>query len=484
MASDLLNLALPHRVKTYELRRRLAANKQAAVFEAFDHRLEVPVALKIPLEDHQPRLPEEVEDFLREPRLMARINHPHVVRVFAVEEPPPWHFTVYELAGGDLKDFLRRFEPPGRLSVPLSLRLFYEVCLGLEIVHAQEIFHRDLKPQNVLWFPGPQGHDLPIFRIGDFGISRRLAGAERAETEIGTIPYMAPETFRGEGTLRSDIYSMGALLYELLTGRTPYGANNLLAHRQFLAREDPVPPSEHRPDVPPALDVLVQAALARDPERRIPTARALRDRVAALLGEKELELAAALAAGPRPQDPRAGEETLSITGVPSAQPAFHVRVWTERAADRSTRDPHCVPRAESNAGRIGDTFRIVCVCERDAHLTLVNVGPTGNVTILFPNAYATENRVRGGEVVRVPGDGHGFEYVLSAPAGRETLIAIATADPVRIAPEDVPTRDQPFVTAPAGTRARDVVVRRIRTRLADLPPDRWAEARCYLDVLE
>lgn len=477
------DLTLPHRVGPYELRSRLRSGGQAVVFRAHDRTLDVPVAVKIPHEKYQPRTEQEVELFLREPRLMARIHHPNVVRVFAACEPPgfPWYATVYELAAGDLAAYIGRVEGRRSLLVPVALRIAYQIALGLEVIHTQQIVHRDLKPQNILFFDDPTDPSLPSFRIGDFGVSRYLPPDESAQTIVGTYPWMAREVWRKETTTRSDLWALGAILYELLTGRLPYDAPNIASYLLKLEREDPVPPSRAHPGLPPVLDDLVLHALARDPERRIPTARAFRDLLAALMSQDELDTVI-------PVRPHGGQGADGITAVlpATATPPFRLRVWTERPESPATRDIRCVPRIESNAARIGDALRIRCEVDRDAYVTLVNVGPRGRVTVLFPNAFASANFVRAGAPVMVPDERQGFDCRLEPPAGRETILAYATLDPIRLISEDVAAvaPDPSAAAEHSDSRASESVARRLSTRLASIPRDRWTQARCYLDVLE
>jgi serine/threonine-protein kinase len=241
----------------------------ATVELAHDLELDRPVAIKR-LAEHLASIGEFEQRFLREARLAARLSHPNIVAVYDVGEEDGLPFIVMEYVEGEtLADVLRR---RGRLEPNEAVSVALEACAGLETAHEAGLVHHDVKPQNLLVTPGG------TVKIADFGIARSLDGTQltQAGTVLGTAAYLAPEQAAGEpATAVADVYSLGAVLYELLTGRPPYVADSLaeLAARQ---REGAIAPvRELAPEVPAATEDAVMHALARDPEYRPRSADAL-----------------------------------------------------------------------------------------------------------------------------------------------------------------------------------------------------------------
>ena len=249
----------------YLVERELGRGGMATVLLARDTTLERPVAVKILAADADEELRLR---FLREGRLAAQLSHPNVVSVFDSGEDDGRPYLVLELVDGhSLADEIRRRGPlpPAEVSA-----LGRQACAGLEQAHARGLVHRDVKPQNLLL-----GRDGTL-KVADFGIAR--AGSASATitqvgTLLGTAAYMAPEAVAGEpATPASDVYSLGAVLYELATGRPPRRASTIAE----LALDEPVrPPGELVPGLPAALEETIMRCLARNPAARPPSAAAL-----------------------------------------------------------------------------------------------------------------------------------------------------------------------------------------------------------------
>jgi serine/threonine-protein kinase len=259
------------RTERYRPVRILSHGGMATVELARDLELDRPVAIKRMAENLAAN-DEFKQRFLREARLAARLSHANIVAVYDVGEDDRRPFIVMEYVEGEtLADLLRR---RGRLEPETAVALALQVCAGLETAHEAGLVHRDVKPQNLLVTPGG------TVKIADFGIARSLDGTQltQAGTVLGTAAYLAPEQAAGETvTSAADVYALGAVLYELLTGRPPFVADSLaeLVARQ---REGTIAPvRELAPDVPAATEDAVMHALARDPEYRPPSAAALAD---------------------------------------------------------------------------------------------------------------------------------------------------------------------------------------------------------------
>ena len=242
----------------YRIERPLGQGGMATVYLAQDDELDRPVALKI-LAENLAGDATFRDRFEREARLAARLNHPNVVRVFDVGESDGRPFIVMEYVEGDtLADELGRHGPlPRDRAVDLALQM----CRGLEAAHASGLVHRDVKPRNLLLRPDG------VLKIADFGIARAAESTRLTEigTILGTAAYLAPEQAEGvEANPAADLYSVGAVLYELLTGRVPYTATSLV---ELAAKQQAGPPPPIA-GVPGWLQLAVMRCLEPDPLER------------------------------------------------------------------------------------------------------------------------------------------------------------------------------------------------------------------------
>jgi predicted Ser/Thr protein kinase len=270
----------------YRIVAPLGRGGMGEVYRAEDTKLGQPVALKfLPAAlgqdaDRRRRLLEEV-------RLARQVSHPHVCRVWDVGEVDGHDFLAMEYVDGeDLASLLRRV---GRLPEDRALRMARELCAGLAAAHDQGILHRDLKPANVM--VDGRGH----VKLADFGLASAIQDAARTDARSGTPAYLSPEQVEGrEVTLRSDVYALGLVLYELFTGQVAYPAQTLAEAAQ--RGETPPPRATSQVEgLDPAIERTIERCLDPDPARRPPTAAAV---AASLPGGDPL--AAALAAGETP----------------------------------------------------------------------------------------------------------------------------------------------------------------------------------------
>ena len=264
----------------YELEELVGSGGMSTVFRAHDKQLERTVALKLLHERHVDD-DESVERFRREARAAAALSHPNIVTVIDRGDHEGRPFIVFEYVGGEnLKERIERSGPP---PIPEALELCIQVAHALAYAHEQGLVHRDVKPQNVLL----NGED--VAKVSDFGIARSLdvrRGLTQTGTVIGTSEYIAPEQAQGAVVdERTDVYSFGVLLYELLTGEVPFHGESFVEVALRHLNEEPPSVLERRPDTPPRLALAVERALAKRPGDRFPSMAAFCSELEACLDE-------------------------------------------------------------------------------------------------------------------------------------------------------------------------------------------------------
>jgi serine/threonine protein kinase len=303
----------------YRLEREIGHGGMATVHLARDVELDRPVALKI-LAGHLSGDDDFHERFIREARMAAGLAHPNVVQVFDAGEEDGRPFIVMEYVSGvTLADELER---TGKLEPAAAVELGLQACAGLEHAHEAGLVHRDVKPGNLLL------RDDGVLKITDFGIARAVEGTQLTQvgSVLGTAAYLSPEQAAGERvTAATDIYGLGVVLYELLTGRTPFliqSLSDLVAqHRAGTI----TPVSELEPAVPEPLEAAVMKCLARNPDYRPESAAALAH-----------ELAAASPEPPTTPLPSAGGvRATEVETVPLERPT--TRTGSGRAGERGRR---------------------------------------------------------------------------------------------------------------------------------------------------
>ncbi len=269
----------------YHVRSRIARGGMATVYLATDQRLERLVAVKI-MHVHLADDSQFKARFIQEARSAARLAHPNVVNVFDQGQDAESAYLVMEyLPGITLRELLQEY---GALTPQQTIDIVEAILAGLAAAHKAGIVHRDLKPENVLLA------DDGRIKIGDFGLARAASAATAAGAALlGTIAYLSPELVtRGIADTRSDIYAVGIMMFEMLTGEQPYKGEQPMQIAYQHANDSVPAPSTINPDVPAELDELVLWATARDPEQRPADARALLDQVTETARSLETSLSA------------------------------------------------------------------------------------------------------------------------------------------------------------------------------------------------
>ena len=262
-------------VGRYRIEGRLGVGGMSTVQLAFDQRLERYVAIKL-LAEHLADDPTFVSRFRREALSAARLVHPNIVQVFdfGFDEHARQHFIVMEhVPGHSCAELLRDHGP---MEVEQAVDVITQACRGLDYAHRNGVVHRDVKPGNLLV------SDSDVVKLADFGIARATdqSSITQVGSVLGTAAYLAPEQARGEEAgPRADLYSLGVVAYQLLSGRLPYEASSLSELALKQQREPPPPVDELNPRVPPELADAIGMALALDQEERPETALLLAEEI-------------------------------------------------------------------------------------------------------------------------------------------------------------------------------------------------------------
>jgi serine/threonine protein kinase len=277
------------RLAHYRVLKLMGRGGMGGVYLAHDEGLDRRVALKVLLPEAAAE-PGARERFLREARAAAAVKHDNVVTIYHVGQDRGIPFIAMEfLSGTPLDRYLAR---KGRLTVGQALRVGLETAEGLAAAHALGLVHRDIKPGN-LWLEAPKGR----VKILDFGIARRVtedprAGLTGTGAVVGTPGYMSPEQARGKPLdHRSDLFSLGVVLYQLTTGRSPFEGDSTMAILTALAVDTPPPTRSLNPEVPSEFEAAIHRLLEKDPDARTPSAAAVAAELRALTALVDVPLA-------------------------------------------------------------------------------------------------------------------------------------------------------------------------------------------------
>ena len=292
----------------YRIDRVIGRGGMSVVYLAEHARLERRVALKL--------LAPELADserfrdrFLRESRLAASIDHPNIVPIYDADEADGTLFIAMRyVEGSDLKEVIRT---EGRIDLPRTSAIVGQVASALDAAHALDLVHRDVKPSNVLLTP-----DDHVY-VSDFGLTKRalsVSGLTATGQLVGTIDYVAPEHIKGDAIdRRADVYSLGCMVVECLTGHAPYPRDLEVGVLWAHVEEAPPTVTEERPELPPAVDDIVAAAMAKDPEARTATAGEVAAGLRSALGSDGATVLAP--ARPRGKQPRGRRRTALIAAL-------------------------------------------------------------------------------------------------------------------------------------------------------------------------
>jgi len=252
----------------YKLIEVIARSGMASIFKAIDQVDGATVAIKVPYMQFESDVV-FYGRFQREEEVGRRLNHPNIIKVLTPKRKSRMYIAMEYVEGLSLRAMMRE---PGGMPTEKALDIARQICEAMVYMHSQGVVHRDLKPENIL-----VTHEGQI-KIMDFGIAldesaRRLTWSGLSST-IGTPDYMAPEQVSGRrGDVRTDIYSLGVILYEMLTGNLPYSGPNVYTVMRSKTTEDPQPPSAFKLDIDPHLEEIILHAIERSPRDRYASAQ-------------------------------------------------------------------------------------------------------------------------------------------------------------------------------------------------------------------
>ncbi|HEX4947567.1 MAG TPA: protein kinase [Blastocatellia bacterium] len=322
-------------IGTFRIEQKIGEGGMGAVFRGHDLMLEREVAIKA-LRPELARQPELVARFRSEAVTLAKLNHSHIATLYNFLRHGEDYFMVMEFVRGKTLD--ESLRQSGAMDIERAVRLFCQALEGIAHAHALGVIHRDIKPANLMLTANDE------VKVMDFGIARVLGTARQTKTGrlIGTLEYMSPEQMRGAETdARSDIYSLGILLYEMLTGRVPFQADSDYELMRAQVEQAPIPPREFKGEIPLAVEAAILQALEKDPSARFHSAAEFRRTL--------ISAVPAAALKSEPIHPVEAEPALKATRVAGSE-----MEWQSVESDSH----ELLPRRDSGFDRTTGTFTL------------------------------------------------------------------------------------------------------------------------------
>ena len=344
----------PARIGRYEILRPLGKGAMGLVYLARDPQIERTLALKTVRFDGPSQsfsVAEAKARFLKEAKISGRLQHPNIVTVFDVGEDEGTLFLAMEyISGGSLA---QRLSDPGSFPVVDRIRILSEVADALAHAHQRGVIHRDVKPANILLT------DTSVAKVTDFGIGKLLTGDTDLTTTgqmVGSPAYMSPEQIRGDKLdVRSDIFSLGVVLYQTLTLKKPFPADTLTTLVYQILHDEPADPLVHNDELPPEISDVVRRCLAKNREDRYGDATEIADELRALIGITPLASTSALSESKMARARAAALAGAASAPATSAAPVPAAAPAAAKAASSSPTDVSASRRMTRTGGRTSTT---------------------------------------------------------------------------------------------------------------------------------
>lgn len=406
--------------------KRLGEGGFGTLWLAEDLQIRRKVAIKTLKGSSDERRARALNALMKDAQLLARISHPNIIPVYAMRRDGDEYYLILKyISGGSLDQCLkaRQKKQQGPLDWQTACQYVADVGEGLKVVHQAGIVHRDIKPANILLDSVKEEAVL-----ADFGAANLMS---LANTAVGTPAYMAPEAFLGKATEFSDVFSLAATLYRLITGEIPFQSTALpeyiLQVDQGLSDPDPLCQS-----MPATLEKLLRDTLRATPEERPPLATFLND----LRGTLNQQLSNVWReSNHQPQNPISPKLELKVRNATTNQICTPARISTSSRS--KTRDIKKVPtEAPTVHLRTGDTVNLEVTSVDDGHLIIFNIGPTGNLNLLWPeDASKTTDwpEIKVGSKLLITG------LMMEAPSGRERLVGLWSRTPRPVNLQELPS---------------------------------------------
>jgi serine/threonine protein kinase len=353
---------IPQQIGKYRIARSLGKGAMGMVYEGFDPVIERRVAIKTILAEHLEGddMVEATTRFKREAQAGGRLQHPSIVGVYEYGDTGEMAFIVMEYVDG--RELKRMLTDGMRFELIEVFEIMKQLLGALDYSHKQGVVHRDLKPANLMILEGPK------VKIMDFGIARlESSSLTQVGTVVGTPTHMSPEQLMGlQADGRADLWSSGVILYELLTGLSPFLAESPAAVMHKVLQADPLPPSELAPALPKGFDIVIARALAKKPDERFQTAREFQAAMlAALQGKQPTAASTAL----RPPQAAVGETAARKSAVLAIEPAMLEEIERSLSRHVGPLAKVLVRRTQGEAGSLGQFFRALAenIPDADEH---------------------------------------------------------------------------------------------------------------------
>jgi serine/threonine-protein kinase len=439
----------------YRIRQSLGEGSFGKVWLADDLNLGRQVALKtLKLSGQSEGRAPVLAALQKEARLLAALRHPNIVQVHAWRQSADQHYLVLQyVPGGSLAERVRA----GPLTWQDATRYIADAGEGLLQVHTCGIVHRDIKPANILWDP-----EKDEALLTDFGVSSRLT---EPGTIAGTPAFMPVEAFDGKVSTALDVYGLAATLYRLIAGEVPFPAKGIPALLEQVRRGLP-DPDPRCCGMPEAIERVIRCGLASDPGQR-PSLNEFVEKLRVLLNQSLAD-----AVVPTVDKPRPAPMNLRMVVSREVEPGVYKPLATTQPNTVGLRrDMKKVPRSPAQVSvRTGERVRVEVVADKAGYVTVFNIGPTGNLNLLYPDdPKASPSPVEANRPLHV------VDVEMAPPAGPERICAVWSKAPLTLRLEQLLSIAE---RSPASTRpyqsTRDM--KRVQRELAAMPHEAWNTA--------